>query len=103
MRMRRVNLPEAGKSVIHAKRDLRYNTLLLVRLCEWIWRRMIGDWLDEWDLKRRGSDRSFNRHDTCRVASYLNIGIEGDSKKLPRLMPGVGCNKNMGGHKCIIR
>ena len=33
---------------------------------------MIGDWQDEWDLKRRGSDRSVNRHDTCRVAAYLN-------------------------------
>ena len=25
------------------------------------------------DLKRRGSDRSVNRHDTCRGAAYLNI------------------------------
>jgi hypothetical protein len=33
---------------------------------------MIGDWQDEWDLKRRGSYRSVNRHDTCRVATYLN-------------------------------
>jgi hypothetical protein len=33
---------------------------------------MIGDWQDEWDLKRRGSDRSVNRHDTCRVAAHLN-------------------------------
>jgi hypothetical protein len=37
---------------------------------------MIGDWQDEWDLKRRVSDRSVNRHDTCRVAAYLNDGIE---------------------------
>jgi len=33
---------------------------------------MIGDWQDEWDLKRRGSNRSLNRHDTCSVAAYLN-------------------------------
>ena len=57
---------------------------------EWIWRGMIGDWQDEWDLKRRGSDRSVNRHDTCRVAAYLNIGIKGDGKKPPRLMPSIG-------------
>jgi len=37
---------------------------------------MIGDWQDEWDLKRRGSDRSVNRHDTCRGAAYLNIAME---------------------------
>ena len=37
---------------------------------------MIGDWQDEWDLKRRGSDRSVNRHDTCRVAAYLNNRFE---------------------------
>jgi hypothetical protein len=29
-------------------------------------------WQDEWDLKGRGSDRSVNRHDTCRGAAYLN-------------------------------
>ena len=33
---------------------------------------MIGDWQDEWDLERRGSYRSVNRHDTCRGAAYLN-------------------------------
>jgi len=40
---------------------------------------MIGDWQDEWDLKRRGSDRSVNRHDTCRVAAYLNEAREADA------------------------
>jgi len=43
---------------------------------EWIWSGMIGDWQDEWDLKRRGSDRSVNRHDTCRGAAYLNRGVQ---------------------------
>jgi hypothetical protein len=38
---------------------------------------MIGDWQDEWDLQRRGSDRSVNRHDTCRGAAYLNQGLQG--------------------------
>jgi hypothetical protein len=37
---------------------------------------MIGDWQDEWDLKRRGSDQSVNRRDTCRVAAYLNQLVE---------------------------
>jgi len=41
---------------------------------------MIGDWQDEWDLKRRVSDRSVNRHDTCRVAAYLNHPIQADVK-----------------------
>ena len=40
---------------------------------------MIGDWQDEWDLKRRGSDRSVNRHDTCREAAYLNMAFAADS------------------------
>jgi hypothetical protein len=35
---------------------------------ESIWRGMIGDWQDEWDLKRRGSYRTVNSHDTYRVA-----------------------------------
>jgi hypothetical protein len=48
--------------------------------CEWIWRGMIGDWQDEWDLKRRGSDRSVNRHDICRVAAYLNKANPADAK-----------------------
>ncbi len=43
---------------------------------EWICRVMIGDWQDEWDLERRGSDRSVNRHDTCRGAAYLNKGMK---------------------------
>jgi hypothetical protein len=43
---------------------------------ECIWRGMIGDWQDEWDLKGRGSDRGVNRHDTCRVAVYLNKTIQ---------------------------
>ena len=42
---------------------------------EWICRVMIGDWQDEWDLNRRGADRSVNRHDTCRVAAYLNKSV----------------------------
>ena len=37
---------------------------------------MIGDWQDEWDLKKRGSDRNVNRHDTCRVAAYLNNAVQ---------------------------
>ena len=37
---------------------------------------MIGDWQDGWDLKRRGSDRNVNRHDTCREAAYLNNTFE---------------------------
>jgi hypothetical protein len=37
---------------------------------------MIGDWPDEWDSKRRGSDRSVNRHGTCRGAAYLNHGVQ---------------------------
>ena len=37
---------------------------------------MIGDWPDEWDLKRHGYYRSVNRHDTCRVAAYLNHGVQ---------------------------
>jgi len=37
---------------------------------------MIDDWQDEWDLKRHGSDRSVNRHDTCRGAAYLNKGMK---------------------------
>jgi hypothetical protein len=43
---------------------------------EWIWRGMIGEWQDEWDLKRRGSDRSVNRLDTCRIAAYLNLRLK---------------------------
>ena len=43
---------------------------------EWIWRGMIGDWQDEWDLERRGSYRSVNRHDTCRVAAYSKKRLE---------------------------
>jgi hypothetical protein len=39
---------------------------------EWIWRGMIGDWQDEWELRKRGSYRTVNRHDTCRVAAYWN-------------------------------
>jgi hypothetical protein len=38
---------------------------------EWIWRGMIGDWQNEWDLKRRGSDRSVNRHDTLPRSGLL--------------------------------
>jgi len=38
---------------------------------EWIWRGMIGDWQDEWDLKRPASDRSVNGHDTCRVSGLF--------------------------------
>jgi len=51
---------------------------------------MIGDWQDEWDLKRRGSYRSVNRHGIRGGAAYLNIGIKGDGKKPPRLMPSIG-------------
>jgi hypothetical protein len=62
--------------------------LLLVRLYladrEWIWRGMIGDWQDEWDLKRRGSNRSVNRHDTCRGAAFLNLALNRTSAPLPR-------------------
>lgn len=39
---------------------------------EWVWRITIGNWQDEWGLKRSGSYRSVNRHSTCRVAAYLN-------------------------------
>ena len=45
---------------------------------EWIWRDMIGDWQDEWDLKRSGSDRSVNRRDTCLGAAYLNLALAAD-------------------------
>jgi hypothetical protein len=37
---------------------------------------MIGDWQDEWDLKRPGSDRSVNRHDTSRATTYLNMPMQ---------------------------
>ena len=37
---------------------------------------MIDDWQDEWDLKRRGSDRNVNRRNTCRGAAYLNNRME---------------------------
>jgi len=40
------------------------------------WRGMIRDWQDEWDLKRRGSYRIANRHDTCRVAASFNQVID---------------------------
>jgi hypothetical protein len=60
MRPRRINLPEAGKAFVDR---------------EWIWSGMIGGWQDEWDLKRRGSDRSVNRHETCRGAAHLNHGL----------------------------
>ena len=43
---------------------------------------MIGDWQDEWNLKRCGSDRSVSRHDTCRGAAYLNHSIEQTSSGL---------------------
>ena len=42
-----------------------------------ICRGMIGDWQDEWDLKRRGSDQSVNRHDISRRAAYLNFSSSG--------------------------
>ena len=43
---------------------------------EWICRVMIGDWQDEWDLKRHASDRRVNRHDTFRGAAYLNRSLK---------------------------
>ena len=43
---------------------------------------MIGDWQDERDIKRRGSYRSVNRHDTCRVAAYLSQPVERDASPL---------------------
>ena len=58
--MRRITLPEAVKPA-EADKALADR--------EWIWTGMIGDWQDEWDLKRRGSDRSVNRHDTRRIAA----------------------------------
>jgi len=33
---------------------------------------MIGDWYDEWNLKRHWSYRSVNRHDSGRGVGYLN-------------------------------
>ena len=52
---------------------------------EWIWRGMIGDWRDEWDLKRRGPYRSVNRHDTCRVA--VDTIVEQKWRSLSRREP----------------
>ena len=51
---------------------------------EWIWRDMIGDWQDEWDLKRGESDRSVNRHDICRIAAYLNGPLQRTPQKRRR-------------------
>jgi len=88
MRLRRINLPEAGKPAKGRQARRRQVKLLgivrgAVRVMadrEWIWRGMIGDWQDEWDLKRHGSYRSVNRHDTCRVAAYLNKTNPADAK-----------------------
>jgi len=44
---------------------------------------MIGDWQDERDLKRRESDRSVNRHGTCRIAAYLNQSLNPPSGLTP--------------------
>ena len=57
---------------------------------EWMWRGMIGDWQDAWDLKMRGSDRSVSRHDTCRRAAYLNqemSGLAAPAAHLHHVMP----------------
>ena len=57
---------------------------------ERIWRGMIGGWQDERDLKRRGSCRSVNRHDTSRVAAYLNqemSGLAAPAAHLDHVMP----------------
>ena len=51
---------------------------------------MIGYWQDERDLKRRRSDRSVNRHDTCRVAAYLNQPVERDASP-----PALGSRQKM--------
>jgi hypothetical protein len=48
---------------------------------------MIGDWQDEWDLKRRGSDRSINRHDICRGAAYLNQSLQRNCPRVARSEP----------------
>jgi hypothetical protein len=60
--------------------------LLLVRLAdrEWIWNGMMGDWhdwQDEWDLKRRGSYRGVNTHDTCRAAAQLDHRLQWIAEK----------------------
>jgi len=55
---------------------------------------MIGDWEDEWDFKRRGSDRSVNRHDACRIAAYLNTLLRTCCGAKRHLLP-CRANKDM--------
>jgi len=45
------------------------------------WRGIIGDWQDEWDLKRRVSYRGVNTHDTCRAAAQLDHRLQWIAEK----------------------